>query len=104
MPLRDQLQHLATALRAGGESLLADRAEKAVAGSDKELEAFLLSNDLWGGAGSVADQAGGGGARTPHRRDIEAALVALGKEQLSAGKVNERTQTWVSSFEQWAKS
>jgi len=32
----------------GGEAVLAERAESAAAGSDDELTAFLISNELWG--------------------------------------------------------
>lgn len=104
MPLRDNLQELALALKAGGEVTFAEAAELAAAGSDEQLKSFLTSNDLWGGAGSVADQAGlGPGDRSPHRRRIEAALVALGREQLKTGMTNVRTEMWVSAYEEWAR-
>jgi hypothetical protein len=102
MPLRDKVRDLALALRDGGESRLAEHAESAAAGSDEQLLDFLTSNDLWGGAGSIADQAGGD-KRTPQRRRIETVLVALGHEQLKTGQTNVRTEMWVSAFEEWAR-
>jgi|SRR5690349_18105460 len=104
MPLRDKLQNVAIALKAGGEMKFAEAAERAAAGNDEQLKSFLTSNDLWGGAGSVADQAGlGSGDRSPQRKRIEAALVTLGQEQLKAGMTNVRTEMWVSAFEEWAR-
>jgi hypothetical protein len=65
-------------------------------------DAFLVSNELWGGAGSIADQAGLGSGRGSNRLDIENALISLGRRQLSIGKANLRTDMWVSTFESWA--
>jgi hypothetical protein len=103
MPLRDKVRDLALALRDGGESRFADHAEAAAAGNEEQLLAFLTSNDLWGGAGSIADQAAGGGERTPQRRKIEAILVALGHEQLRNGNANVRTKMWISAFGEWER-
>jgi hypothetical protein len=78
--------------------------EEAISSPENELDAFLRSNELWGGAGSIADQAGiGKGTRTEDRRKIEHALVQLGKEQIRGGKVNPRTAMWVGAFEEWGK-
>ena len=105
MPLREKLHDLAAALRGGGEASLAQAAESAAAGDDEQLKAFLTSNDLWGGSGSIADQAGiGTGGRSPQRKKIEAVLVALGQEQLQAGITNVRTEMWVSAFQEWKQS
>jgi len=104
MPLRAHLLELAAALDAGGEPALALRARVAAEAPEHDLQEYLTSNDLWGGAGSVADQAGGGGSRSPKRKAIEAALVALGIEQIRVGTVNIRTQGWVSAFDEWSRS
>jgi len=64
------------------------------------LEAFLKSNSLWGGAGSVADQAGIDGGREK-RREIEAMLVHLGNFQIQEGILNQRTQMWTEVFSEW---
>jgi hypothetical protein len=61
-----------------------------------------VSNELWGGAASVADQAGLDAGR-PERRQLEAALLALGEEQIAAGKVNARTWMWVDAFKYWQR-
>ena len=56
--MREQLCTLMEVLRQTGDSALAERVGVALAGSDADVEAFLVSNELWGGAGSIADQAG----------------------------------------------
>jgi hypothetical protein len=50
--------------------------------------AFLSSNELWGGAGSIADQAGLDHGRAG-RRLIEAVLIQLGETQLARGIAND---------------
>ena len=104
MSLRAHLYELASALEAGGEASRARRARSAVDGTDGELASYLTSNDLWGGAGSVADEAGGGSGRTSQRKAIEAAMAVLGKEQIRVGKVNARTEMWVSAFDSRSRS
>jgi hypothetical protein len=42
------------------------------------------------------------GNRTDGRREVERALVELGKQQMKVGKVNPRTAGWVATFEEWA--
>jgi hypothetical protein len=103
--LREHLVRLADVLEKHGDKSLAPVARTAAAATDQELDAFLVSNDLWGGPGSIADQAGmPDGKRTPGTREIEAALIQLGRQQVSAGKVNPRTAGWVATFEKWAAS
>jgi hypothetical protein len=66
---------------------------------DKKMWDYLVSNELWGGAGSVADQAV---LEFPDaRRQLDTLLIRLGREQISLGRVNVRTETWVSAFEKW---
>jgi len=72
----------------------------ALAGDDAPLWDFLISNDLWGGAGSIADQAlMDAGAEV--RRKFYRLMVDLGHEQMKSGKVNARTSMWVEAFEKW---
>jgi hypothetical protein len=56
---RSLLGTLMSVLKGHGSGFGVDAVERALAGSDEDLEAFLVSNVLWGGAGSIADQAGG---------------------------------------------
>jgi hypothetical protein len=78
---------------------------QAAAGSEEQLISFLASNELWGGSGSVADQAGlVGGVRSETRRKIEDILIMLGEEQLEAGIANVRTAKWLQVFIEWRKS
>jgi len=92
------------ALRQTGDSALAERVGVALAGSDADVEAFLVSNELWGGAGSIADQAGTGAHRSGIRRTVEAALIELGDLQIQSGKVNRRTVMWVETFREWRRN
>ena len=102
--LRGRLAELAAVLEESGEDTMASAANRAVRGSDAELVSFLISNDLWGGAGSVGDQAGVRGTRDRTGRQIEKVLVQLGEEQLRANVANPRTAMWVDVFQGWAKN
>src|SRR5689334_4356867 len=66
----------------------------------KNAQRFLPPNELWGGAGSIADEAGVGRGRGL-RGKVESALVQLGEEQLRTRLVNPRTATWVAAFKRW---
>lgn len=68
---------------------------------DGRLDEFLRSDELWGGAGSIADQAGLNTKDAVGRRAMENALIALGKEQIRQGIVNPRTLSWVEIFVEW---
>ena len=71
----------------------------ALHGDEDQLWHYLISNDLWGGAGSVADQAL---LEVPEeRKKLEALMARLGREQMKIGRVNVRTEMWVSAFEKW---
>ena len=102
--MREHLRQLSESLQCNGEPLLSKRVNSVLASSDEEMEAFLVSNELWGGSGSIADQAGVSNPNRNGRRAIEAALVQLGHEQLRQGKVNSRTSMWVQAFEQWSRN
>lgn len=71
----------------------------ALLGDEKKMWNYLVSNELWGGAGSVADQAV---LESPDaRKQLETLLIQLGREQIELGRVNVRTEMWVSAFEKW---
>ena len=82
---------------------LAARVDDAIAASDADRQTFLQSNDLWGGSGSIADQAGVD-SEPELRRAIEAALIRLGDEQRRLGMVNARTGMWVEAFAKWQRN
>jgi hypothetical protein len=103
--MREHLQFLARILREIGEATFAARIENVLSGSDADLEVFLVSNELWGGSGSVADEAGlVDGHRTDGSRRIQRALIQLGSEQIRLGKTNSRTETWVEAFKKWERA
>lgn len=101
--MREHLEYLIEVLKECGEQALAARINTVLANNENELDAFLTSNELWGGAGSIADQAGMPEVRTDRRRRIEGALIQLGKEQIRLGKINTRTSLWVETFEYWSR-
>lgn len=101
--MRDQLEHLQAVLAAQDEPYWSDAIGQALAATEDELEAFLVSNDLWGGSGSLADMACTEQGRDA-RRKVEAALADLGEAQLREGLVNERTDVWVEAFRKWQGS
>jgi hypothetical protein len=98
--LRQYLMSIARLLSENGETARAVTIESAVNGTDEQYGAFLTSNELWGGAGSVADSALTDGCAEV-RRKVEDLLIQLGREQIRIGKVNPRTAAWVEAFTQW---
>lgn len=85
------VQALVERLREADEEFLAAYAE-AQLGEPSALEAFLRSNELWGGSGSIADQAG---------TAVQEALIGLGQLQMRKGITNARTEMWVEAFREW---
>jgi hypothetical protein len=101
--LLQELELLERVLAQYGETTSVEMVRRALDGSDQELRAFLESNELWGGAGSIADQAGVSQGRDV-RRAIESALVRLGQQQIRDGVVNVRTAMWVDAFSKWQRT
>ena len=95
-----QLRQLRSALEQCGEHSLVKRIDDVMEMPSEERAAFLTSNELWAGAGSIADEAGVGRGRGL-RGKVESALVQLGEEQLRTRLVNPRTATWVAAFKRW---
>ena len=98
----DPLRRLQSALEECGELEVANRIADVIEMLSEERETFLVSNELWGGAGSIADQAGVSEDRSC-RRKIESALIDLGEVQLRRSLVNQRTASWVDVFKQWKR-
>ena len=93
--IRDDLRDLANLLESHNYFVLGLSPTLDV-GNDA-LWGFLTSNSLWGGAGLIADQAL---LEIPDaRRNLEAILIRLGRSQQLIGRVNVRTEMWVSAFE-----
>lgn len=101
--MRTHLEQLKATLEKYNDQYLSGLIEKALAGTDDEVDSFLVSNELWGGAGSVADQGGLNRGREA-KREIESILIALGEQQIRNGKVNVRTAGWVDVFKKWKSS
>ncbi len=71
----------------------------ALAGSDEDFWLFLESNELWGGAGSIADQACIGNKEA--QKVLYKLLSELAAHQEKAGRINVRTKSWASAFNEW---
>jgi len=97
VPLLEQLHRELAAI---GDSRKAALVAAVASAEDSGMEAFLKSNELWGGAGSIADEAGTACSREDARR-IEAAMIELGQQQLQLGIANVRTASWVRTFSDW---
>jgi hypothetical protein len=93
------LEEIAGLLETGHAESFALLVRNALSGSAQTLEEFLRSNELWGGAGSIADQPFAG--RSTQRKELEKLLIQLGRLQLRDGNANVRTRTWVEAFEKW---
>jgi hypothetical protein len=100
--VRRELAALERLLAQHGETHPAQAVRTALDGSDQDLRAFLASNELWGGAGSIADQGGVSQGRDV-RRSIEVVLIRLGLELRQQGTVNARTAMWVDAFSTWQR-
>jgi predicted N-acetyltransferase YhbS len=69
----------------------------ALLGDEQKMWDFLVSNVLWGGAGSMADQSL---PKQPEARaKLEKLMIRLGRAQMRVGRVNPRTEMWVLAFE-----
>lgn len=99
---RQYLEDLEILLRQYGEKHFAEMVANALSDSDEALNVFLASEELWGGVGSIADQAG-----RLHGRDaqklIETILIRLGERQIRDGIIHARTATCVELFRQWQR-
>ena len=95
--VRDTLQEISALLERHNDS--SNALAIALLGDEKKMWDYLVSNELWGGAGSVADQ---GVLEFPDaRRQLKALLIRLGREQMRLERVNVRTEMWVTAFENW---
>ena len=97
--LKQELRELVTALASVAPEE-AKLVRQAIDGTEEALQSFLTSNELWGGSGSIADQAGLN-SEGADRSMIESALIKLGVAQMGLGVVNARTETWVNAFSRW---
>jgi hypothetical protein len=95
--VRDTLQEISELLERHDAS--SNALAIALLGDEKKMWDYLVSNELWGGAGSVADQAL---LDIPDARaQLDRLMIRLGREQMRLGRVNDRTEMWVAAFEKW---
>ncbi len=94
--VREYVERVREALWRWDERALLNRVDAALAGTDSELLSWAMSDELWGGDGSIAD--GCGGSARVAWREIEAALIELGEYQLAAGFEHERMECWICAF------
>jgi hypothetical protein len=93
--VRGTLEEIAELLEQHGDS--SSVLAKAQLVDDDKMWAYVVSDDLWGGAGSVADQAVIGVPDA--RKKLDELLIRLGREQIKVGRVNARTEMWLTAFE-----
>jgi len=99
---REILCKIAHLLEGGSEVHEAELVREALSKTDDALDEFLVSNELWGGMGWLADQ---GFVSDKARRGLfESLMIKLGRLQIEAGKTNIRTEMWVRVFEDWRKA
>lgn len=98
---RTILSEITKLLEAGHEDFFAAVVRNALSCPEQGFKQFLVSNELWGGAGSVADQPFM--SDPVRRRALQGLLVRLGRLQIDMGNTNSRTEMWVSAFEQWQR-
>lgn len=98
--IRSTLIRLESTLKAAGDERAAARITRALSGTDEALVRFLQSGDLWGGMGSIADQAACCAPREV-KRECEALLADLGEAQAAAGIGNAGAEKWAGVFREW---
>jgi hypothetical protein len=102
---RTALSEIAGFLEKGQQHLHASALREALSDSALRFVEFLISNDLWGGSGSLADSSFTHDPSHPewkvNRAGFEALMIRLGRLQIAAGWVNPRTRMWVEVFERW---
>ena len=101
--MREELELVRTTLLAAGESESASLVTAGLAGDDAQMRSFLVSNELWGGSGSIANQAEACVSRDILRCDIAVALADLGEAQTCAGITHLRTAGWVEILRSWTQ-
>ncbi len=77
-----------------------ERLDRAIAADDDTLSEYLRSNSLWGGAGSIADQALMGRPQEC-RHGFYKLMVELGSLQVEQEIVNPRTEWVVQVLRTW---
>ena len=103
--IRAILSEMADMLERGGEryeQLASTSVRAALSGSQQTFDAFLISNELWGGAGSIPDSAFVSDQTRLAR--FEDLMIRLGRLQIETGRTNVRTESWVRAFESWRDS
>ena len=99
--IRELLEELIQLFLESKATFRATQIETAILKDDSGLKEFLISNDLWGGSGSIADDRVTDDPKI--RRWIENLLIQIGDIQMRNGFVNVRTEMWVSAFKDWSK-
>ena len=94
--LIEKLEELQSLLTQGGDTYYVDQIQEAISNGEESIWQYLCSNELWGGAGSIADQAVLENKSV--RKKLEHILIEIGRFQQSVGRVNVRTEMWVSAF------
>ncbi len=99
--IKHKLIELGNLLKSGGETLYASNLKNSLNDSNDKMWNYLTSNELWGGSGSIADQALI--ESSDLRKQLQHLLIELGNLQIKENRANIRTQMWVSAFSEREK-
>lgn len=91
------LENIIAILKKGKEDYYAEMICDALNDKQDKLWSFLVSNELWGGAGSLVDQALLD--KKDLRGKLEKYLIELGNMQILINKVNIRTKMWIVALQ-----
>ena len=94
--IKETLEKISKILKKGNEDYYAELIYNALNGQQDKLWEFLVSNELWGGAGSIADQALLD--KKELRKKLNEFFIELGNMQINVNKVNDRTEMWVTAL------
>src|SRR5215467_888589 len=101
----DMLAELGQLFEAGREKAYAAEIRKALAGGTAAEEAWLTSGNLWGGMGSILDNAFGipsglgWDVDCRNRRELMKIMIKLGRHQLASGilkgNIKRHIEDWI---------
>ena len=97
--IRQKVEELQKLLQEETDVPYAEFVRNALSGNSGQLEQFLLSNELWGGAGSIRDQAFHDSPRL--RNKLLRLLIHLGELQMAGGLEHPKTESLVATYKQW---
>ena len=97
--LKNTIRKIIALLEEGGDFVYVDALQNILNESEESIWQYLESNEVWGSAGSLADQ--GLFENKELRPKLEDLIVELGEFQQKEGRVNSRTESTIQVFRNW---